>query len=98
MRRSRSRANERHSASHRLLSRGIHYRRPDLRWIHRLADHPFAPGDEEARDGEALVVSRPANGAGTGVVYLVGAGPGDPGLITVRGRELLESCDAIGFD
>jgi siroheme synthase len=33
-----------------------------------------------------------------GIVYLVGAGPGDPGLITVRGRELLASCDAIAAD
>jgi uroporphyrinogen III methyltransferase/synthase len=34
----------------------------------------------------------------TGIVYIIGAGPGDPGLITVRGKELLESCDAVVFD
>jgi uroporphyrinogen III methyltransferase/synthase len=33
-----------------------------------------------------------------GIIYLVGAGPGDPGLLTVRGRDLLASCDAIAAD
>lgn len=33
-----------------------------------------------------------------GKVYLVGAGPGDPSLITVRGRELIESCDVLAYD
>lgn len=33
-----------------------------------------------------------------GMVYLVGAGPGDEGLITVTGARLLSSCDCIIYD
>ncbi len=34
----------------------------------------------------------------SGKVILVGAGPGDPGLITVRGREAVASADVIVYD
>ncbi|MCE5333510.1 MAG: uroporphyrinogen-III C-methyltransferase [Desulfobacteraceae bacterium] len=33
-----------------------------------------------------------------GKVYLVGAGPGDPGLLTIRGKDVLEKAEVVIFD
>jgi uroporphyrin-III C-methyltransferase len=60
-----------------------------------LAAHPSVI---DASIERILEMQRTANAERLRKVYLVGAGPGDPGLLTVRALELLRKADVVIYD
>ncbi|AFZ37036.1 uroporphyrinogen-III C-methyltransferase [Stanieria cyanosphaera PCC 7437] len=43
-------------------------------------------------------MNQPQSQSYPGKVYLVGAGPGDPGLMTIKGKTLLENAEVVIYD
>ena len=39
-----------------------------------------------------------SSSANHGICYLVGAGPGDPGLVTLKAKQCIETCDVLVYD
>ena len=60
-----------------------------------LAAHPSVI---DASVERILETKNQSNGERPGMVFLVGAGPGDPGLLTVRALELLRKADVAVYD
>ena len=61
------------------------------------AERLLAADPERAEEAFEQALAAPAEG-GTGLVALIGAGPGDPELLTLKGLRLLQEADAVLYD
>lgn len=75
---------------------GITYQITEPLAAHRLVIEASIERIRETQD--SVRETSQTNAARRGTVYLVGAGPGDPGLLTLRARDLLATCDVVIYD
>ena len=73
------------------------------RFWERVVDGPIGVAAlagrwHDAETALARASERPDDAHGSGVVFLVGAGPGDPDLLTLRALQALQSADVVLYD
>jgi uroporphyrin-III C-methyltransferase/precorrin-2 dehydrogenase/sirohydrochlorin ferrochelatase len=89
----------------RRVARGLATVLQRRRFWERVLSGPVASHVLEGREALAefefrreLKRSRRAESSGVGEVYLIGAGPGDPDLLTLKAARLLQQADVILYD
>lgn len=63
-----------------------------------IAELVFAGRDAEAERRLDAILASPKEPENTGEVYLVGAGPGDPDLLTFKALRLMQRADVVLYD
>ena len=63
----------------------------------RVADQLFA-GRYDQAEAELQALLRAGDAAAVGEIYLVGSGPGDPDLLTVKALRLMQQADVVLYD